>query len=132
MFLSRWVFRNCSTEGDLFQDLLVLVASMEPQNWTEITAVALATFAIPFGIGSTAWKGYTQGKCFLPARFVWMVNTPLGIAMALRIATFILDQKYYYFFITLKSIGFVLAVIIQGQLYGLFLRKVQPDSGVVQ
>jgi len=99
--------------------------NLAPQTITEFLAVAIASVAIVYGIGSTAWRGYRTGRCQLPSKFVWTVNSPLGIAMLLRIATFILDKKYYFFFIAIDAIGFMLAVIIQLQLFGFFLRKKQ-------
>ncbi|GEM_PF-2133475 len=99
-----------------------------PSKITEFLAFAIAAFAIPFGIGSAALKGYLQGKCALPGQFVYMVNSPLGVAMLLRIATFVLDEKYYYFFITLDGIGFLLAIVIQMQVFGFFLKSKEPRN----
>ena len=79
-----------------------------PAQITEFVAVAIASFAIVCGIGTTTWKSYRSGKSLLPKSFVWMVNTPLGVAMILRIATFVLDEKYYYFFIAVDAVGAIL------------------------
>ena len=99
------------------------LSGIQPAQITEFVAVAIASFAIICGIGATTWKGYQNGKCLLPRSFVWMVNTPLGVAMLLRIATFILDGKYYYFFIAVDAIGAILAVVVLLQTYGYLVKR---------
>lgn len=101
----------------------------EPYRITEFLAMCLAFYAIPIGIGATALNGYRRGKCLLPPYFVYHVNTVLGVAMALRVATFIIDGRYYIFLITVDVIGFILAIVIFCQArWGLFLRKEEQED----
>lgn len=108
---------------ELVSDGLAWISSLRPAQWTEFTTAALASYAITLGIGGTALRGYRRAECQLPRAFVWHVNTVLSIAMLLRIATFVLDEKYYWFFIALDGVGFILGMIILGQSYGYFLRR---------
>jgi hypothetical protein len=103
--------------------LLISVADLRIPDVTEFIASALAAFAMVFGVGKMAFNGYKQGKCALPRTFVLWVNLPIGTAMIFRVITFLLDEKYYWFFISVDVVGALLSVVILAQLGGYFLRK---------
>ena len=112
-------------DSSMKTEMISFLASLHVTQVTEFLAAAIAAVAIPFGIGGTAWRGYVKGACQLPRSFILTVNSPLGVAMFLRMTTFLMDEKYK-FLILVDFIGFVLAIILQGQSYGFFLKKKAP------
>ena len=108
---------------EIISDALTWGAALRPAQWTEMAAASIASFAIVGGIGTATVVGYLKGRCEMPRSVALRVNTPFAFAMLLRIVTFLLDGKYYWFLIAMDAVGFLLGMIILGQTYGFFLRR---------